>query len=318
MRTHTRLVGVLGIAVLSAAIPAMAPLAEASNPTIPIQATCLPALDTWVEPVLLTGRDYDFGEGLLEGGEPTRCGALDWGLTGENTATPADDNIAPRLSGRIFAKNAPHTIVRMKMVYRDVHGDVLETVRGLRKEVGGADEVSFAIDELGDYSSPSIYSIDIELQQLINAERPDEYWDTKRSTSVHLGSPSKAPDDVRLTARGQDFGGPPFTGGQPTGSGTLRWDRSSGTLDPHLTGDLFLDNSPGTPTRVRMTFYTVHGYQLGSITTPTEEVGNSDLWTLPVDLSANESDYIYAVDVSLEIGRGIDTDTVAGPVRHTI
>src|SRR5688572_18997203 len=65
-------------------------------------------------------------------------------------------------------------------------------------------------------------------------------------------------DFVRLTGVNLDFGDwglmpPPVN--DPVGFGLLEWDTSGGTVTPHLTGELYINNGQGLHARMQMRYY---------------------------------------------------------------
>ena len=168
----------------------------------------------------------------------------------------------------------------MRLRYRDVDGTLLETQPGGTKEVTSNDVTEFTID-LGDYSDPLIYRVDVELQQKLGG-----VWQTLGTEREYIGSQSKSPDNVLNTAVGQDFGTGPFSGGQPSAPGTLTWDLANDTITPRLTGDLIMVNSQGTRARMRITSYDVHGNELSRFASDTKEPASNAVAEVPDQLGA--------------------------------
>ena len=263
---------VASVAVLGAALPASAaPPAPAQIPVLcPVLGTP-PPVDDNVRIVL--PQNFDFGDGELNSSsEPSGCGTLTWDL--------ANGTITPRLEGTLFAKNAIGTEVRMRLRYRDVDGTLLETQPGGTKEVTSNDVTEFTID-LGDYSDPLIYRVDVELQQKLGG-----VWQTLGTEREYIGSQSKSPDNVLNTAVGQDFGTGPFSGGQPSAPGTLTWDLANDTITPRLAGDLIMVNSQGTRARMRITSYDVHGNELSRFASGTKEPSSNAVARFPINVGA--------------------------------
>ena len=280
---------VASVAVLGAALPASA--ASPAPAQIPVLCPVLgtpPPVDDNVRIVL--PQNFDFGDGELNSSsEPSGCGTLTWDL--------ANGTITPQLEGTLFAKNAIGTEVRMRLRYRDVDGTLLETKPGGTKEVTSNDVTEFTID-LGDYSDPLIYRVDVELQQKLGG-----VWQTLGTEREYIGSQSKSPDNVLNTAVGQDFGTGPFSGGQPSAPGTLTWDLANDTITPRLTGDLIMVNSQGTRARMRITSYDVHGNELSRFASGTKEPSSNAVARFPINVGAGPAadPEIYRVVVEITV-----------------
>jgi hypothetical protein len=304
MFKRSRLIGGLGAAaaaaVLGSAMPAMSGPAHA----LPVLCAVPFGTDPAPDPVRITLPNHDFGSGGLDGNEPAGCGRLTWDL--------ANDTITPHLEGTLYAKNAIGTRVRMVLEYRDVDGTLLETQRGAAKLVQSNDVAEFPIN-LGAYSDPLIYRVDVELQQRINGT-----WDTQGTEREHVGSAAKAPDSVKITAVGQDFGDGALTNGQPTDAGTVTWDLANDTITPQLDGTLYLKNAQGTKARMRMRHYDVHGDLLRSAAGGTKEALTNGLETFPISLANYSDPEIHRVEVSLEVKVGPNWNLVGSPVTVTI
>jgi hypothetical protein len=303
MYKRKRFIGALGavaaVAVLASAVSAASGSAEAATVACPASIVGPPK-----DAVRITLVNYDFGDGELVDNEPEGCGTLTWNLD--------DDTITPELDGTMFAKNAIGTRVRMRLRHRDVDGTLLATSTGASKLVETNDVEEFPID-LGNYSDPLIYRVDVELQQRING-----VWETKGTEREYLGSASKAPDAVRSLAVGQDFGDGPFSSGAPADSGTLTWDLANDTRTPHLEGTLYVQNAAGTKVRMRMRHYDIHGDLLISASGGTKEASTNALTTFPIDLANYSNPEIYKVEVAMTVKVGQNWTVVGTPVTVTI
>ena len=287
MRKRTPLTAVLaGLAVLGTVGPA-----SASSVQIPIVLSCPIPINVHPTPdnVKIELVNYDFGSGEHVSGEPEGCGTLTWDLTG--------GTITPRLTGNLYAKNAIGTEVRMRLRHRDVHGTLLGTTFGATKQVTSNDveENTFPIN-LGNYSNPAIYQVDVELQERIGGS-----WTTMGSETEHIGSADKGDDAVRILDTGLDFGTGVFVGGEPAGSGTLEWDLAGATIEPWLSGTLYMTNAAGTRAQMRMTYFDVHGNRLGSTTGGINEPTLNGTRTFAVDFGNFPNPYVYSVEVTLEV-----------------
>ena len=287
MNIRTRLAGaVVALGVLGTLATVTSGPAEAAIPVLcPILNNVHPAPD----PMRITLVNYDFGAGEHVDGEPDSCGTLTWDLTG--------GTITPRLTGNLYARNAVGTEVRMRLRHRDVDGTLLASSNGAPKQVlsNDVEDNTFAIN-LGAYSNPAIYQVDVELQQKVAG-----LWETKGTDTAYIGSAAKADDLVRILATGQDFGDGPFVNGEPDGSGTLTWDLANDTIEPRLRGTLYMTNAAGTRAQMRMTFFDVHGNELGSTTGGLSEPTLNGTRTFAVDFANFPNLYIYSAVVTLEV-----------------
>jgi hypothetical protein len=117
-------------------------------------------------------------------------------------------------------------------------------------------------------------------------------------------------DAILLSAINIDFGGPcglaPPPGNFPLCIGWLEWDTSGGTVTPHLTGELYLNNALGLHARMQMRYFDVFGNVLA--TKVGGEVWASDnathSWSVDLDPYSNPA--IYRVDVSTTYKLGVN------------
>ena len=153
----------------------------------------------------------------------------------------------------------------MSLRHRDVDGTLLATTNSLPNDVLSDDVEEFPINLFG-YNSPLIYQVDVELQQ----ETSPDVWDVRGSQPCTSGR-RRGARQRPLLGVGEDFGSGNYTGGAPTGSGTLTWDLANNTIKPRLTGNLYVQNGLGTDFRMRMRNYDVHGNHLGRHRQPPQE-----------------------------------------------
>ena len=108
-------------------------------------------------------------------------------------------------------------------------------------------------------------------------------------------------DFVRLTGVNLDFGDwglMPPPGNDPLGFGLLEWDTSGGTVTPHLTGELYINNGQGLHARMQMRYYDVFGNVLTTKVGGEVAALDNGTWDWNVDLAPYSNPSIYKVVVS--------------------
>jgi hypothetical protein len=153
------------------------------------------------------------------------------------------------------------------------------------------------------------------------------------ATAVALATVAAAPaaaypwavDHPKITNQGIDFGTNwnVFLAG-PANGGDLVWDTPntascpSGTVRPHLTGNLYLNNASGTTARMQIDYYdAAHNWITtkngGSVTAPDNALHN---WS--VDLQPFCADNIYHVHVSTTTEDSSGNFQIVGSVGEDI
>jgi hypothetical protein len=134
------------------------------------------------------------------------------------------------------------------------------------------------------------------------------------ATAASVGTAEATPPDdwVVLTGSNIDFGG---EGGllpvlnSPASPGILEWDTTGGTVTPHLTGKLYLDDALGLDTRIQLRYFDVFDNVLAT-RAGVETVGqvvyatSNDVESWTVDLAPYANPDIYRVQVRTQYRLG--------------
>lgn len=107
------------------------------------------------------------------------------------------------------------------------------------------------------------------------------------------------PDPVRLTALNVDFGAGTFVQGVPSAFGMLTWDLLSGTVEPRLTGTLYMNGSLGREAKMQMRFFDVFDNLLANKTDGSVTPSSNGLEEWSVDMAPYANNAIYRVEVSI-------------------
>lgn len=289
---------VAALAVASAAVAGLASTSEATVVACPLVIFGDP-----VDQVKLEAVGFDFGtQGLVNNG-PACPGTLRWDL---GSAT-----ITPHLTGTLYMKNSAGATARLQLKHYDVHDTLLATTNGAGKLALDDDE-EFTID-LGAYSNTLAYRVDTALQVKVGNS-----WVTQVTETDHLGSSSKSPDDVTLSAVGQDFGTGGLVNGAPAAPGTLTWDLSGNSVRVRLEGEMTLKNSVGVSARMLISYRDVRGNSLGTFPSLAKSAVDNSVTTFGINMLGNPNPLIYSVEVALQILVGSTWTTVGTPVTASL
>jgi hypothetical protein len=116
-------------------------------------------------------------------------------------------------------------------------------------------------------------------------------------------SPSTAPDKVKITSPGVDFGGWQFSSplGIPMGAADLYWNRGDGAeITPRLIGDLWLNNVAGLCARMNLRYYTESGMYLTERATSSNCAPDNGAHGMYFDVSPYTSTQVEKVAVQLQ------------------
>ena len=109
-------------------------------------------------------------------------------------------------------------------------------------------------------------------------------------------------DSVRLP----NVGGISFGSGgldstnNPVCGGTLQWQIPPNTIQPYLTGTLYMQNSSGKTAHVRMTYYDIHGKIVTGYTSP-DQLATTNSQSFPVTINRFNDPRFYRMAVSTEV-----------------
>jgi hypothetical protein len=139
------------------------------------------------------------------------------------------------------------------------------------------------------------------------------------ATATSVGTAHAVPNDtVYLSGTNIDFGGGGGllpTVNSPATPGFLDWDTTGGTVTPHLTGTLYLDDAIGLDARIMLRYFDVFDNVLAT-RTGVETVGQVvwassnalESWTVDLAPYANPSIYRVQVRTQYSLGNTWYTD----------
>jgi len=265
MLTRTLIVTLATGAALGAAGPAEAVVIDTDRPK-------------------LTGTGYDFGNGTLAAGSPTKGGRVEFDLR--------NGRIRPRLTGTLHIKDADGTCARIKMRYRDKGNATLtDPVHSPTKCVDDDRHHEYSVD-LHSFADDEIDNVKVTLQK-----KTASGWSTVESETFAIDA---ADDKVKITEDGIDFGDLSFELGAPIGHGEIEWDLDGTDVKPRLLGGLHLNNSSGACARVNLHYLTVAGTFLASRADEELCAPDNGHHLRHIDFSPHRSNKIAKVQVRLE------------------
>ena len=215
------------------------------------------------DPVQLISNKFDFGNNTFAGGAPNGSGNLEWDYSG------GAFGVSPHLTGTLHLDGASGLCGRMRIEQFDNAGVSLNTTVG-----GTVCAASNAHQAWGVNLNPA--GDPLTDHALISIERMNAavgIWTTAAAVSVTANTH----DDAVEIAPG---GGVAFGG-----AGSLAWNLENGTLQPHLTGTLEIDNSPGQCARMVLNYLSESGAFITSRAGGTVCAPNAALnsWTVDLD-----------------------------------
>jgi hypothetical protein len=195
------------------------------------------------DPVQIINAKFDFGDNTFVAGAPTGSGNAEWhyGAAG----------VQPHLTGTLHLNNAAGLCGRMRLQQFDRNGAAVNTFLGGAVCAASNAHQAFAVN-LTPPAAPATDHTVVSIEQLAAG-----VWTTVASSTVWANTHD---DAVRIApGGGTGFGGPGWFIGAPVGFGNLEWNLQNGTLTPHLTGTLHLDNSAGSCARMSLRYLTEFG-----------------------------------------------------------
>ena len=106
-------------------------------------------------------------------------------------------------------------------------------------------------------------------------------------------------DRPKITNQGIDFGLNWDGFGAPINGGELHWHtESNGNVDPHVVGNLYLNNSSGTRARMKIEYFDAAHNEIGEEWGGIVDAPDNGLHVFSVDLEPFEAPNVYHVHVS--------------------
>jgi hypothetical protein len=299
--TNIRRHVIRSIAALAVASAAAGGLASTSHAAVILCPS--PIFGDPVDTVKLDSVGMHLGTGGLVGTSAACPANLTWALGG--------GTVTPHLTASLYMKNSMGASARIQLMHYNVHDALLATTYGAEKLALDNDE-EFSID-LGAYSNTLTYRVDTALQVKVGAS-----WVTQATETDYLGSSTKSPDNVTITAPGQYFGTGGLVGTAPGGPGQVVWDLSGNSVRVNLTGEIYMKGSVGVNARMLISYKDVRGASLGTFPSLTKLSLSNAVNTFPINMVGNPNPLIFSVDVSLQILVGSTWTTVGNVVSASL
>jgi hypothetical protein len=202
------------------------------------------------DPVQIVNAKLDFGDNTFVAGAPTGSGNVEWNYGAAG--------VQPHVTGTLHMDNAAGLCARMRLEQFDRTGAAVSTTFG--GTVCAADNLhhAFAVN-LTPPVAPLTDRTTVSIEKQAAAG-----WTTVASSTAWANTHD---DSVWIApGGGAGFGGPGWLFGAPLGSGTVEWNLEDGTLEPHLTGTLHLNNAAGACARMKLRYLTEFGVLITSQT----------------------------------------------------
>lgn len=245
--------------------------------------------------VKLVGNSIDFGGAFfVEADEEP----LTWGtLSFRNDGT----TIEPWLVGYLHFYDALGVTARMQMRYFDAAGNEL-TTRVSDEHTATSNGHERVDISMAPFADPTIHRVNVSTT--IEAAGN---WFTVTAQNYYLYDLGPATEDVQLHEIDIDFGGYGFDGTSTTSPGELAWNVGpNGTIRPHLTGYLHLNQARGVRARMQIDYLDYFGVQIARHVGGTVEAETSGHRRWRVDQDPFESPAIHQVRVytTIELADG--------------
>src|SRR3954447_11355513 len=188
--------------------------------------------------VQIVNAKFDFGDNTFVAGAPTGSGNLEWSYGAAG--------VQPHLTGTLHMDNAAGLCGRMRLEQFDRTGAAVNTVLGGMVCPPDNAHHAYAVNLIAGVAPLTDHTtISIVQQTAVGST-------TVASSTAWANT---ADDSVWIApGGGAGFGGPGWLFGAPLGTGTVEWNLEDGTLEPHLTGTLHLNNAAGTCARMRLRY----------------------------------------------------------------
>jgi hypothetical protein len=247
-----------------------------------------------------TASNFDFGSSGFAFGEPTGNGSLHFHYE--------DGGFRPHLTGAIHINNAIGDCARMRMDYYDLpeSGGVVLLAQRWGGTVCADDNGhhSWNVD-LDPYEDDDVKHVTVTLEMKIDANVD---WMQVDSDSGWIYDTVQT--DVEVRSQGFDFGGEGFNLGAPTPGGEMTWRFDDGTVTPHLTGHLHLNNVDGECARMNRRYLTASGTLLTTRAGGTVCASTNGHHEWDVDLDPYTSNKIGKVEVQVQMQQANGNYTV--------
>ncbi len=135
----------------------------------------------------------------------------------------------------------------------------------------------------------------------VSNDSPNGGAKAKQETAAQIISSGPPDDLVRLTARHVDFGDDPFDANlsMPLTFGVLDWGVSRLTVQPVLTGKVYMNDSRGREAKIQMRFFDIFGTELQDARSESFIPTSDGLQSWAVDFSPYSNPTIEKVEVSI-------------------
>src|SRR4051794_16419971 len=221
------------------------------------------------DPVRIVNAKFDFGDNTFVAGAPTGSGDVEWSYG------PA--GVQPHLTGTLHLDNAAGLCGPVRMEQFDSAGAAVSTWIGGAVCPPGDLEHADAVN-LTPPAAPGTDHSTVSIEQSAGGA-----WTAVASSTVWANTHD---DSVWIAPGGGiGFGGPGWLFGAPLGSGTVEWKLQNGTLKPHLTGTLHLNNAAGACARMNLRYLTEAGVLIASRTGATFCAGAAGQNSWSIDLA---------------------------------
>lgn len=107
-------------------------------------------------------------------------------------------------------------------------------------------------------------------------------------------------DRPRITGQQLDFG-TNWLAGAPLNGGYLKWDVTNGVVKPMLTGNLYINNAPGTCGRMQLQYFNSAGTKLATKNGALKCATDGSRHTFAIDMKPYSSSAITKVKVVLQV-----------------